>query len=183
MMRFCSILMLLFGCGWRVAAAPTNDLEKLTIQSPNGGTFDMANYRIVYLGPVTVDDPRMHLTSDWLAADMPPHDKNQNRQIVALTNVVMVMIDNKGETNHATSDKAVYDFHLEGVATNETVTLSGHAKMWTDKFTATGEPLVWDLVKQELTGSNWVTTFSHELIKLTGTNVPAGHTNGVNNHP
>jgi lipopolysaccharide export system protein LptA len=180
MKSFVHLLILVLGLAMagRVAAT-TNDLQKLSIQSPNGGSFDMVHFRTIYNGPVTVDDPRMHLTSDWLAADL-PHDKVTDSHVVAATNVVMVLIDDKGQTNHATSDLAVYNMHVAAGVTNETVTLSGHAKMWSDKVNITGEPLIWDLLKQELTSTNWQTTFTHSMLdSLAGTNSTGHKTNSV----
>ena len=178
---FVHLLMLIPGLAMvgRVAAA-TNELQKLIIESPNGGHVDMVHYHTVYNGPVTVDTPRMHLTSDWLAAD-PPHDQVADSHVVAATNVVIVLIDNKGQTNHATSDQAVYNMHVEAGVTNETITLSGHAKMWNDKLTQKGEPLVYDMVKQELVGgSNWETTFNHDALdSLGGTNSTGHKTNSI----
>ncbi len=168
--------------GGRLAAAATNEPPKLSIHSDHGGTFDMAHYRTIYHGHVTVDDLRMHLTSAWLAADL-PHNNNPDRQVVAATNVVMTFIDDKGLTNHATSDRAVYHYHEAGAVTNATITLSGHAKLWTDKINLAGEPLVWDLVKQELSSTNWTTTFSHDFINLNSTNTATSRTNHVPPHP
>jgi len=178
----CFVLMLglipwLLVNGW--AAAATNELQTLTIQSTNGGSFDMAHFRTIYHGPVIVDDPRMHMTSDWLAADL-PHDKVTDSHVVAATNVVMRFLDDKGQTNHATSDLAVYNMHVEGGVTNETVTLTGHARMWSDKVIIAGEPLIWDLVKQELTSTNWQTTFTHDMLNsIAGTNSASHKTNNV----
>ncbi len=173
----CLMLLLLLAGGW-AEAAPTGESQTLTIHSERG-RFDMTNYRTIYMGHVRADDPRMHLTSDWLAADL-PHDKYSDSHVVAATNVLMVFIDDKGETNHASSDQAIYNLHVEGGVTNETVTLTGHAKMWTDKININGEPLVWDLVKQELTSTNWETTFTHDILNnLGGTNAAGHKTNGV----
>jgi lipopolysaccharide transport protein LptA len=175
---FC-LMLLLLAAGWWAEADPADATQTLTIHSETG-RFDMTNYRTIYMGKVRADDPRMHLTSDWLAADL-PHDKNPDSRVVATTNVLMELIDNKGQTNHTTSDQAIYDLHVAGGVTNETVTLSGHAKMWNDKMTVIGEPLIYDMVKQELVGgSNWQTTFSHDALNsLSGTNSAGHKTNSV----
>lgn len=171
------MLLVLAAGGW-AQRAQAGETQTLTIHS-DVGRFDMTNYRTIYQGHVRAEDPRMHMTSDWLAADL-PHDKNSDSHVVAATNVLMVFVDNKGETNHASSDQAVYHMHVEAGVTNETVTLTGHAKMWTDKININGEPLVWDLVKQELTSTNWETTFTHDILKNLGGTNSAGHkTNGT----
>lgn len=170
------LLLLAFG-GW-TGTAQADETQTLTIHS-DLGRFDMTNYRTIYLGHVRADDPRMHLTSDWLAADL-PHDKNSDTHVVAATNVVMLLLDDKGQTNHASSDQAVYHMHVESGVTNETVTLTGHAKMWNDKISVIGEPLVYDMVQQELAGSNYVTSFTHDALNsLGGTNSASHKTNSV----
>ncbi len=50
----------------------------------------------------------------------------------------------KGQTNHATGDKAVYVYSEQGGVTNETVTLTGNPQMENAQSTLTGDPIVWD---------------------------------------
>ena len=66
----------------------------------------------------------MKLTCEQLVADLPPAGGRPNR-IVAETNVVIDFTDTKGQTNHATGDKAVYTYQEQGGVTNVTVTLTG----------------------------------------------------------
>jgi len=178
-MKFFCLMLILLGAGCWAQGDPAGDAQKLVIHSDSGG-FDMTNYRTFYQGHVRADEPRMHLISDWLTADL-PRARDPDSRVVANTNVVVVLIDNKGQTNHATSDQAVYFMHVADGITNETVTLTGHAKMWNDKFTVVGEPLVYDMVKQELVGgTNWETTFTHDALNgLGGTNSPGRKTNGI----
>jgi hypothetical protein len=56
---------------------------------------------------------------------MPPAGGRPNH-IVAETNVVIDFTDTKGQTNHATGDKAVYVYSEQGGVTNKTVTLTGN---------------------------------------------------------
>jgi lipopolysaccharide transport protein LptA len=178
-MKYLWLMLILLGAVCRTQAAPAAEPQKLVIHSDRGG-FDMTNYRTFYQGHVRADDPRMHLTSECLTADL-PRGSNADSRVVATTNVVMALIDNKGQTNHGTSDQAVYNLQIVAGVTNETVTLSGHATMWNDKVTIKGEPLVYDMVRQELvSGTNWETTFNHDALdSLGGTNSASHKTNSV----
>jgi lipopolysaccharide transport protein LptA len=115
--------------------------------------FDLMARRAIYFDSVRVDDPQMTLTCVRLTADL-PQPGEQMRHIVAETNVVIYSVDEKGQTNHATSDKAVYDYNVQGGVTNETVTLTGNAKMENLQSTLTGEPIIWDRANNHLTASN-----------------------------
>ena len=76
--------------------------------SSDSADFDLTGHEAIYRGHVRVDDPQMKLTCEQLIADVPQSGGHVNH-IVAETNVVIDFMDNKGQTNHATGDKAVYD--------------------------------------------------------------------------
>ncbi len=120
-------------------------LRDLTRISSDSGDFDLAGheatYHATYLGHVRVDDPQMKLTCERLVADLPQAGGHPSH-IVAETNVVIDLTDEKGQTNHATSDKAVYDFQVKDSVTNETVTLTGNAKVEQAQGWLTGEPII-----------------------------------------
>jgi len=85
--------------------------------------------------------------------------------------VVIISVDEKGQTNHATSDKAVYDYKVENGVTNETVTLTGHAIMNNSQGTLTGEPIIWDRVNNHVTAVNQKMVVNSSAAGiLTGTN-------------
>jgi len=86
--------------------------------------FDLSGYQLIYHRQVRVDDTQMKLTCEQLVADLPPAGGLPNH-IVAETNVVIDFTDTKGQTNHATGDKAVYTYQEQGGVTNVTVTLTG----------------------------------------------------------
>ena len=111
--------------------------------------FDLAGRHAVYLGNVHVDDPQMKLTCEELIADFPQSGGHIDH-LVAQTNVVMDSVDEKGQTNHATSDKAVYDYKVVNGVTNETVTLTGNAKVESAQGWLTGEPIIWDRVNNSI---------------------------------
>jgi lipopolysaccharide export system protein LptA len=181
------ILILLLTVGRLGAWAQTNAPgERIHIHSDHG-SFDAVKYRTIYVGHVRADHPEMKLTSAWLAADL-PHNKNPDRHMIATTNVVIDLLGKQGKTTngaaglmddqnqkwHVTGDQAVYDYHLQGSETNETVTISGHAIAQSEKVTATGEPLVYNLVTREFIGTNYDTTFNSNAFNTGGTNTAAG---------
>lgn len=146
------------------------------IQSASGA-FDLIAHRAIYYGNVHVDDPQMTLTCALLTADL-PQSNEQTKHIVAETNVVIDSVDEKGQTNHATSDKAIYDYYVKDGVTNETVTLTGNARMETVQGTLTGEPIIWDRANNRLTATNQKMVFNQNIGNaLANTNAPAAKTN------
>jgi len=105
--------------------------------------FDMNIHQAVYRGHVNVRDPEVNLTCDWMVVDLPEKGSHLNH-VLADTNVVVDFRDEKGETYHVTSARAVYDYKIVGVETNETVTFSGSPKVVTSQSTIESEPMIWD---------------------------------------
>ncbi len=64
--------------------------------------------------------------------------------VLAVTNVVVDFIDQKGQTNHITAAQAVYDYKVVNTVTNETVTFTGKPVVEMPTMTILSEPLVWD---------------------------------------
>lgn len=134
--------------------------------------FDLANHRVIYRGHVRVDDPEMKLTSEWLVADLPQSGGHVNH-IVAETNVVIDATDEKGQAVHATGDKAVYDYQVQGSVTNETITLTGNPEMDNAQDTLTGDVIIWDRANNHLNATNQKMIFRQNLNGAeTGTNSP-----------
>lgn len=133
-----------------------------TLINSDRAEFDLTARRAVYRGNVQVNDPQMTLTCAHLTADL-PQANGQMRHIVAETNVVIFSVDEKGQTNHATSDKAIYDYNVQAGVTNETVTLTGNARMENAQGTLTGEPIVWDRANNRLTAANQKMVFSQNI--------------------
>ncbi len=145
---------------------------RLTLISSDQGDFDLAGHEAIYRGHVRVDDPQMKLTCEQLIADVPQGGGHVNH-IVAETNVVIDFIDNKGQTNHATGDKAVYVYSEQGGVTNETVTLTGNPQMENAQSTLTGDPIVWDRQNNHLSATNQKMILRQNLSGLAaGTNAP-----------
>jgi lipopolysaccharide transport protein LptA len=166
-------------------AAPQSSVER-TVISSRRGFYSNATRQVIYTGGVSVTDPKLQLTCEQLTADFPKSGGHINR-MVALTNVVMDSVDDKGETNHATSDMAVYEYNVEDGVTNEIVTLSGNARAENAQLILYGEPITYNRATGNLTAEK-----EHMIIKqktpdpLTGTNAPAPKTNspsGMNGLP
>jgi lipopolysaccharide transport protein LptA len=139
--------------------------------------FDMNDRKAVYAGHVQVADPQMKLTCAQLVVNLP--DPGQHiSHIVAETNVVVDFTDPKGQTMHATGDRAIYAYKLAGGVTNETVTLTGHAQVENAQGWLTGEPIVWDRANNRMSAANQKMIFRQSLDNLPGrTNAPTAKTN------
>jgi lipopolysaccharide transport protein LptA len=170
-MKHFSIIIIAVWCGWMVhaqtdattqsspASATTNSPDATppprapTRIDSDSVDFDLTKHEATYRGHVHVDDPQMKLSSEQLVADLPEAGGRPSR-IVAETNVVIDFTDTKGQTNHATSDKAVYIYNVQNGVTNETVTFTGNAKIENAQGTLTGEPIFWDRVNNHLRADN-----------------------------
>jgi lipopolysaccharide transport protein LptA len=177
---YCFIVFFALANVW-VLRAQTNAAaaSHLTQIDSDSVGFDMnTNARTAtYYGSVRVEDPQMKLTCAWLVADWPQNGGHINH-IVAETNVVIDFTDDKGQTNHATSDKAVYNYNVQGEVTNETVTLTGNARAENAQVILTGEPIIWNRANGGLTATNEHTIFRQSLDSaITRTNSPATNTN------
>jgi len=124
----------------------TNAAPRVTHIDSDSADFDLNARTAIYRGDVHVTDPDMNLTCAYLIADLP--EAGHINHIVAKTNVVIDFSDAKGETRHATGDKAVYDYAVKNGATNETVTLTGNPQV-TDaqKNVMTADVIVWDRIE------------------------------------
>ena len=109
----------------------------------------------VYRGNVRLDDPRIQLTCEQLTAVV-PEKGNRVEQVIAETNVVIVMLDEKGLTNRAYADRAVYTYEATESITNEVVELSGaeEPRIERPEGVMYGNPIVWDRTRNQLTARN-----------------------------
>jgi len=162
------------------APAPTNapaadaKPHPPTELTSDAADFDLNNHQAVYRGHVKVVDPQVKLTCDWMVVDLPQTNGHLNH-VLADTNVVVDFTDNKGQINHVTADRAVYDYKVEGVVTNETVTFTGHANCppmaELPDYTIISEPLIWDRA------ANKFHLMNEKIIPRHGLNNPDGGTN------
>jgi lipopolysaccharide transport protein LptA len=174
-------LLALAGGGWLPAQTKVADLPKPsrvpTRIDSERADFDLTARHAVYRGNVRVDDPQMKLTCEQLTADLPQSGGHIDH-LVALTNVVMDSMDNKGQTNHATGDKAVYDYKVVNGVTNETVTLTGNAKVENAQGWMTGEPIIFDRVDNSIHAENQKMILRQSITTtLVNTNAPVAKTN------
>jgi len=147
------------------------------IEADGPADFDLTKRRVIYRSNVRVNDPEMKLSCEWLAADL-PQDGGHVTNIVAETNVVIDFADDRGQTNHATCDRAVYVFEAQNGATNETVTLTGNAKVENAQGWLTGKPIYWDRANNRLRADNPKMILRQNLNgAMSGTNSPAATTN------
>lgn len=178
-MRIIRIIALLALTGGLTLRAQTNLVSRsATHIDSDTVVFDMNTPRTaIYAGHVRVTDPQMKLTCAQLVVTLP--DPGQHiSHIVAETNVVVDFHDAKGQTMHATGDQAIYAYSLQDGITNETVTLTGNAKVENPQSTLTGEPIVWDRINNRLTATNQNMIFRQSLDNLAArTNSAAAKTN------
>ena len=137
----------------------------------DSGEVNLTNRIAIHTGHVRVIDPQMRMTCEVLTARL-PSEGNKVDYILAETNVVIDAVDNDGKPVHAWGDKALYVYRIEGSVTNETIELSGHARLESDKGSVTGEPIIWDLINKKVTYRNNRVSFAIPE-KTESTNAPA----------
>jgi len=107
--------------------------------------YDGNARQVVYYDHVVVTNAQGRLSCERLTINLgDSHPTNA----VAETNLDIIFVNNKGETNHLTCDKGIYDYSVVNAVTNETFTFSGHATNTMAQGWMSGEPLVWDNIKQ-----------------------------------
>lgn len=106
----------------------------------------------VYRGNVRLDDPRLHLTCEYLFANIP--ETGQVDRIVAETNVVIMLLDEKGLTNWAYADKAVYTYKAGETVTNELVELTGSPRIEREEGILYGDTITWDRALNQIRATN-----------------------------
>lgn len=126
------------------------------INSDGPADFDLNGHLATFRDNVSVSDPQMKMTCEWLASNLPLQATEHVTNIVAETNVVIDFTDDKGEKTHATGDKAVYHFHVQDGVTNETITLTGDLpdnppKVRQGGFTSWGDAIIWDRTTGHIT--------------------------------
>jgi lipopolysaccharide transport protein LptA len=156
---------------------PQPPRQPTKIEADGPADFDLAGRRVIYHSHVRVDDPEMKLSCERLTADLPQEGGRINH-IVAETNVVIDFTDEKGQTMHATGDKAVYVYEAQNGVTNETVTLTGNPELENAQGKSTGDVIVWNRTSNHLTISNPKMVFRQNLNgAMAGTNSPIVQTN------
>jgi len=154
------LLLLAFaGAGFALSAQTnppllqTNAAMSETQIFSDSGDFDLNTHVAIYRGHVRVDDPKMRLTCELMTANV-PEAGGQIDHIVAEHNVVIEALNEKGQTNRATADKAVYSYKVAGSVTNATVVLTGNPLVEDPQITLTGDPIVWDRINNRMHATN-----------------------------
>jgi lipopolysaccharide transport protein LptA len=115
------------------------------------GQFNMKDRLMIYIDNVRVLDPQMRLTCEIMTVTLP--ESGRPDRIVAERNVVINGVDNKGQPIHATSDKAIYTYHVSLVTnddhtvnsvTNEVVSLTGNPRVQQGENWMTGNEITWN---------------------------------------
>lgn len=162
-MKIICLLFLAGSCGLLCAQtnspAPGPPDQEIGLHSDHF-YFDGKARELVHYGNVVATNWEGQLTCERLTILLPPEGSagDHPTSMVAETNVVLDVTKN-GETNHITSDKAVYAYGVVNAVTNETITFTGHAMATTSQYTATGEPLVWDNIAGRLYGTDYKMIF------------------------
>jgi lipopolysaccharide export system protein LptA len=177
MKTFCLIALMAVTAGMTARAQPNTNaapqLLRVTHIDSDSADFDGNRHTVSYRGNVRVSDPDMKLTCALLIADLPQSGGHVSH-IVAETNVVIDATDSKGQTMHATSDKAVYIYNVQNGVTNETVTLTGNPQPQVEiaQGTNVADVIIWDRANN---GYHFIGNFHFEP-KLNGapanTNAP-----------
>jgi lipopolysaccharide export system protein LptA len=138
--------------------------------------YDGNKRQVFYFDHVVVTNLQGKLTCERLTVDLAPEGatNSQPTNAVAETNVVIDFVD-KGDTNHVTCDKAVYVYSVVNAVTNNTITFiptspNKPAEVQNSKGTMTGEPLVWNIVTGQFSGTNFVMHFHAPAEGGKGTN-------------
>ncbi len=160
------------------APAPAAPRSTTLIEADGPADFDLAGRRVIYHDHVRVDDPAMKLSCEWLAADL-PQTGGRVTNIVAETNVVIDATDDKGQKMHATGDRAVYVYHVQDGITNETVTLTGNARLENAQGWLTGDSIIWDRAHDRLSVPSNPKMVFHQTLNgaMASTNSPVAETN------
>jgi lipopolysaccharide transport protein LptA len=173
--KFFYLIAIIF-CGLNMRAQ-TNAPDAWTRIDSDSAIFDRDGHKATYRGHVHVRDPAMKLYCEWLVVDLPQAGGRVNH-IVAETNVVIDLLDEKGQTNHATGDLAVYDYNVQDSMTNETVTLTGDPKIENSVGTQSGDKITWDKIANKINIKNPIGIMRQNLNGATvNTNSPAAKTN------
>jgi lipopolysaccharide export system protein LptA len=133
------------------APAPVQLSEETHIRSESVD-LGIKTRTAVYRGNVRLDDPRLQLTCEYLFANIP--EEGQVDRIVAETNVVIALLDEKGFTNWAYADKAVYTFKATASETNELVELTGSPRIEREEHILYGDTIIWDRIHNEIRATN-----------------------------
>jgi len=136
--------------------APAAPLQEIGLHAGHAH-YDGLARQLVYFDHVVVTNAQGRLSCEKLTINLPPDGAADNHptNAVAETNLDIIFVDNKGKTNHTTCDRGIYNYGVVNNVTNETYTFTGHATNTMAEGWFSGEPLIWDNIRQNFDlGSN-----------------------------
>jgi lipopolysaccharide export system protein LptA len=185
MKMFCLIALVAVTAGTTARAQSNTNTTPQSLRVKDiysdSADFDGNSHTVTNRGNVRVIASDMKLNCALLITAL-PESGGRVSHIVAETNVVIDVTDSKGQTAHATGDKAVYNYNVENGVTNETVTLTAlpgnpQPRVEDAQGTQTADVIIWNRANN----SFHVTGNYHFEPKLNNspaaTNAPAAMTN------
>jgi lipopolysaccharide transport protein LptA len=115
--------------------------------------FDLKSNTVVYLGSVRVEATNLQLLCEHLTSVLPTQGGRIER-VVARTNVVIDLTDEKGQKLHATGEQAVYSYTVSTGQTNETIELTGNPMLDNPQGTLAGDVITYDLITGKVRATN-----------------------------
>ena len=111
--------------------------------------------QIIYYDQVIITNVQLRLTCERFTVNFLPQgsDDHPNHGI-AETNLDIIFVDTKGQTNHLVSDKGIYDYGVANGVTNEMLTFSGHVTNYMAHGWMTAEPLRYNVITGDINGEN-----------------------------
>lgn len=179
------ILILACSCGFVCAQAnaPAPKVkEQEVVITADRGHFDGNTHQMFYIGNVLVtDNDKVQLRCGLLTVDLPPAGGHPTNIIaeadLVVTNVVIDLLDARGQTTHITANKAVYAYNVVTnqslIVTNETVTFTGGnplPKVENPQAVITAEPLVMHVADKTFDGEHYQMVLKHNSAISGGTN-------------
>ena len=142
---------------YQSGASPTNATATNTPPThvfSDGLIYAMKSGQAIYRNHVRIEDPKMKLRAGILTVQLPPEGSKVSHlgDSVAEENVIIDFISEKGDTNHAIGDKAVYKYQVTGNLTNEIMELSGHPRLDITNGWMTADIFSFDRLQDKIRG-------------------------------
>jgi lipopolysaccharide transport protein LptA len=162
--------LLLFATGLWAGEAPTpavtttNALNTLKSEIQITSRSSEVNLRsnvVVYVGNVRVTEATMSMTCEYLVAIMPQRG-GRIESILAQTNVVIDMTDERGDKVHGTGEKLLYTYQVTESATNEVVQLSGNPLITTSQGSTRADVITYNRTTQNVRFENPQMVIEHD---------------------
>ena len=140
--------------------------------------FDLKSNTVIYLGSVRVEATNTILLCEYLSSALPSQGGKIER-VVARTNVVIDLTDEKGQKLHATGEQAVYSYIATPTQTNEIIELTGDPKAELPQGTLAGDVITYDLNTGKVRATNPRTRINQDTPGTTNAPTVAPATNGT----